>query len=111
MDEYDENEDEDEEDNDIEDTLDSNDDQMYVPLEDKIDQDDPYPSIEKKKEIVKFFRSGRKNMRTIGQMKHRYTKLNNLVTLYRWEKQIEEGNVFFFKHFLQFYSYLFCLLI
>lgn len=80
----------------IEDTLYTQDeDQEFVPLEEvPKSNDDPYPSIEKKVEILEFFRSAKK-LKSLDQMKHRYTKLSNLKTLYNWEKQFAKGNTNF----------------
>lgn len=75
----------------IEDTLDGDPTLDYVPIIVRSTNTDPYPNIEKKREILNFWKSGRK-LKTLDQMQHKYRKLTNIRTLYNWEKEIEEGN-------------------
>lgn len=51
-----------------------------------------YP-IEKRKEILMYWRSGTKNKnRKLAQVQHKYTKVASFMQLYRWEKQIADGD-------------------
>lgn len=81
-------EDEDETEN-TEETLDVEDEnQAFTPEPEKKKPNyDPYPSIEKKREILAFYRSAKK-AKSLDKMKRRYPKLNSLKTIYNWEKQI-----------------------
>lgn len=51
----------------------------------------PY-NAEKRKEIVEFWRSGRKGNKTLEQVQHRYKKVDSRLTLYRWESQLDDGD-------------------
>lgn len=52
----------------------------------------------KKKEIVYFFRgkdakrSSSPKTKTLEQMRHRFTKITNLKSIYNWEKLLKNGN-------------------
>lgn len=54
--------------------------------------DDLY-SIDAKKEIILFWRDGAKGKKrkTLKQVQHRYRKVTSVVMLYRWEKQLTDG--------------------
>lgn len=49
----------------------------------------PY-SREKIREIVAFWKSGKKR-RPFKSVQHKYRKVSSTSILYRWEKQIQEG--------------------
>jgi len=54
-------------------------------------RDDPYPSIDKKREIIAFWRNnGRK--RGFDAVQKRYKKLRYEKQLRRWEKQLQTGS-------------------
>lgn len=80
------------EDEETEETLKTKREQEYVPSY-EICQSDPYPLPQKKKEIVTYFRSNKKKLKTIKQMQRRYPKLNNLRTLYNWERTFRTGSL------------------
>ena len=63
-----------------------------MPEEGSKSNQDPYPSFEKKKEIVAFFRSNKNGkLKTLDQMKHRFKNLTDLRLIYKWETLIESG--------------------
>lgn len=75
------------------------DEQQFVPEELCPFKDDPYPSLEKKKEILEFFRSPNrrkfKKAKTLEQIRHKYALISDLRILYRWEKQLANGNMIY----------------
>lgn len=88
--------------------LEMNDGQIFVPEDDSSGDSppscDPYPSTQKKKEILEFFRGKQMKAKspkrkTLEQVRHRYPKISNLRTLYNWEKQFAEGSSMNIGHF------------
>ena len=76
----------------IEETLDGQDDQEFIPLKEEAESDDPYPTTAKKREILEYWRSGQKRKRkSLEKMQNKYRKLNTLTTLYNWEKMLDHG--------------------
>lgn len=78
----------------IEDTIylaDDHKDQDFVPSMDQSPQGDPYPTVEKKRQIIEYWKSAKK-LKTLEQMQHRYRKLNTIRTLYKWVDQLEQGS-------------------
>lgn len=82
--------------------LELDDSQNFVPPSDEFEHDDPYPKMEKKEEILAFFRSPRRTCKlsskaskmttkTLAQIQHLYPKIKDLRILYRWEKYFETG--------------------
>lgn len=51
--------------------------------------DDPYPGETKKKEIIKYYKTGRKR-RTFEEMKRKYPKLGSLSTVKKWIGQFNQ---------------------
>lgn len=51
--------------------------------------------LEKRKEIVKFYRQTKKGSRTLSSLQKRYTKLTSIQQILRWEKTIAKGIVLF----------------
>ena len=47
--------------------------------------------LDYKTNVVNFWRSGCKGRLKLTTVKHRFRKVNNVKTLYRWEKQISQG--------------------
>lgn len=52
---------------------------------------DQYYSVEMKRKILAFWRSGKK-LKTIEQMQHNYSHLIDIRILYRWDEQLSDGN-------------------
>lgn len=75
------------------DEIETNKDQEFVPELGESVYGDPYPGLEKKKEIVEYFMRGvkGKKRKSLEQMQRKYPKLSNLRTLYFWNDRIKKG--------------------
>lgn len=72
--------------------IDIPDDQILMFKEPEATNEDPYPGIETKKKILRFFRSGKK-LKDLKKMQHAYRQLKNLRTLYKWEAELANGKI------------------
>lgn len=52
---------------------------------------DPYPGIEKKREILKFWQGKTNKRLSFETVQQRYRKLKSPKTLHRWKKALENG--------------------
>jgi len=51
-----------------------------------------FVDIDYKKKAIEFWRSGKKRRRSIETVQHKFKKIINTTQLYRWERQIAEGD-------------------
>lgn len=68
-------------------------DSVFIPEIDKKSNEDPYPTIDKKREILNYFRSLKKSSKDdkLRKVKHKWNKVSSLRLLYKWEEQLKHG--------------------
>lgn len=84
--------------------LDGQSDTEFIPKIYASANDDPYPTIAKKREILDFFRKRKGSKEDkFKKAKHKFRLLSSVRLLYKWENQLKNG-----KHLSSITNLIFC---